>query len=61
MVVQVMKTEAAIYSASGGTMRPAFTQLNNGLSHDPDEAAQERERQRSAADKAARQQRLERA
>lgn len=61
VVVQVMKTEAALYSASGGALMPSFTQLGKGLPRDPGEAEQERERQRIAADKAARQQRLERA
>ena len=61
VVVQVMKTEAAVYAASGGALMPTFTRLEAGLPHDPEEAEQERERQRIAAEKQERQRRLGRA
>lgn len=61
VVVQVMKTEAAVYAASRGALMPTFTRLEAGLPHDPEEAEQERERQRIAAEKQERQRRLGRA
>lgn len=55
VVVQVMKTEAAVFAASRGTMLPEFMAVNH-QPHPltPDELAQERERQQIAANKAAR-------
>lgn len=61
VVVQVMKTEAAVYAASRGALMPTFTRLEAGLPHDPEEAEQQRERQRIAAEKQERQRRLGRA
>lgn len=61
VVVQVMKTEAAVYAASRGALMPTFTRLEEGLPHDPEEAEQQRERQRIAAEKQERQRRLGRA
>lgn len=58
VVVQVMKTEASIYSASRGTLRPSFTRVEAGLPHDPEEAEQELERQRIAVLKEERSRRL---
>ena len=74
VVVQVAKTEAAMYSASRGAMRPTFMSLEQapalpspggqngaGQTFTPDEVAQERERARLEAVRAERVARLGRA
>src|SRR5690554_5523274 len=61
VAMKVMNSEAIEFAASRATLRPTFTRLAAGLPADPEEAEQERERQRIAAEKEERRRRLERA
>lgn len=59
VVVQVMKTEAAIFSASGGAMRPSFTALEQQeVGADVEQLRHELQRERALREKAERQARL---